>query len=332
MNRFELLNDIFSTRCLFKVVCGAGNEDPVEVMRLSQIYTLAGAEMIDISANETIVHACLEGIQRAFDMSPSLGISLKHRPFINVSVGLKGDPHVRKAVIDPDVCIECGQCRTACEQQAIDETFTVVAKRCIGCGYCEKNCPANAVSFNHTRVDFTELLPKLLSSGVDNLELHATIADDTSVYEDWRLLNTLAPNNFISLCIDRTNLSNTHYMDRVRKAYAIAGERTIIQADGDPMSGGSDDFNTTLPAISAAEVTAKSGVPVKILASGGTNSKTKELADLCGVKIHGVSIGTYARKLVRHLTAREDFDSSPECLKQAVEIAQRLVTATTKQY
>ena len=46
MNRYEELKGILQERRYFKVVCGAGNEDPEEVRLLSMIYTLAGASGI----------------------------------------------------------------------------------------------------------------------------------------------------------------------------------------------------------------------------------------------------------------------------------------------
>ena len=43
-------------------------------------------------------------------------------------------------------------------------------------------------------------------------------------------------------------------LDRIVLAHEIAGERLIIQADGIPMSGGVDNFNTTLQAVSIADL------------------------------------------------------------------------------
>ena len=49
--------------------------------------------------------------------------------------GLKGDPHIRKAIIDLKLCTECGECIKACgEREAIKDDFIVIDSRCIGCG------------------------------------------------------------------------------------------------------------------------------------------------------------------------------------------------------
>lgn len=330
MERYQELQDIFNERRYFKVVCGAGNEDPEEVYKLSMVYTLAGANGIDISANVDVVKACMDGIKKAFELAPSLGRKTETHPFVNVSVGLKGDPHVRKAIIDKDECTQCGLCIDACEQNAIDEKFVVKEYRCIGCGLCSKVCTSEAIDFLHKKIDFMDILPKCLEAGAENLELHAIIDDDEKVMNDWKIINELVPNNFISMCLDRSQLSNKHLIQRINDVYKISGNRTIIQADGDPMSGGSDNFNTTLQAIAIADIIRKSKIPVMILASGGTNSKTAELARMCEIDINGASLGTFARKIVNPIITKDNFENDIKAIEEAVSIAEDLVNTTIR--
>lgn len=325
VQRYEELKKILHQHRYFKVVCGAGNEDPEEVRRLTIVYTLAGANCIDVSANVEIVKASLDGIDMAYELSPLIGKKIENRPFINVSVGLKGDPHVRKVKIDIDKCIRCGLCLEGCEQKAINENFAVLDFRCIGCGVCTDVCQSGAVSFYHKRIDFNKILPQCLEAGAENLELHAIIDDDESVMSDWHLINRLVPDNFISMCLDRSHLSNKHLIERIKAVYAISRERTIIQADGDPMSGGKDDFNTTLQAIAIADVIRKSKIPVMLLASGGTNCKTGELSRMCGVPLNGISIGTFARKIVQQMISKNDLENDIPLIKEAVRIAEGLI-------
>lgn len=139
MERFWALKKLFERRGVFKLVCGAGNEDPEEVRRLAMIYTLAGAVIHDVSANPEVVIAAREGIEEAYRMAPSQGKVIPIRPFINVSIGIKGDPHVRKAHIIEESCIRCGSCADVCRQEAIDKELCVIQDyRCIGCGDCAK--------------------------------------------------------------------------------------------------------------------------------------------------------------------------------------------------
>lgn len=82
---------------------------------------------------------------------------------------------------------------------------------------------------------------------------------------------------------------------------------TIVQADGFPMSGGKDDYKTTLQAVATAEIVQNAKLPVYIMLSGGTNSKTAELAKMCSIDYNGIAIGTFARKVAGRYIEREDF-------------------------
>ncbi len=331
MGRFGELRDILDKGRYFKVVCGAGNEDPEEVYCLSLVYTLAGALGIDVSANVDVVRASMRGIDRAYEIAPLLGAEIKTRPFVNVSVGLKGDPHVRKARIIEEHCTNCGICVEQCEQRAIEEApILVIAHRCIGCGECAEVCEFEAVEFYTNKVYFYDILPKCIESGAENLELHAIIADDEAVMRDWKIVADTLPDQFISMCLDRSQLSDTRLIGRIRQAREIAGDRLIIQADGAPMSGGSDDFNTTLQAMATADVVLKGGIPLKVLLSGGTNSKTGELAKLCGLTVNGISVGTYARKLVREEISSPSFESDMDVIARAMNKAKWLVYENLK--
>lgn len=332
MSRFEEQRNLLNNGQFFKIVCGAGNEDPEEVRRLSTVYTLAGALGIDVSANVEVVKAADKGIERAFEMAEELDVILKIRPFITVSIGIEGDPHVRKARIIEDKCTACGLCTECCDQQAIDSGLPVrvLIMRCIGCGQCSVICPEGAVEYFTRKVDFQEILPQCLNVGAENIELHAIIADDDAVMKDWQIITKVLPDQYVSMCLDRSQLSNDHLIRRIVQVMVLAGNRQIIQADGAPMSGGKDDYNTTLQAVAIADIVQKSGLPVKILLSGGTNSKTGELASLCGLRVHGVSVGTNARNLVRDEINSPDFDHNPRIVALAVEKARWLVETNMK--
>ncbi len=124
----------------------------------------------------------------------------------------------------------------------------------------------------------------------------------------------------LSICIDRAKLSNEKVVQRLQKMLAQRKDyTTIIQADGSPMSGGVDDYKTTLQAVAMAELVQKQNFPAFILISGGTNSKTKELANLCNLDINGIAIGSYARKIVK------DYLCDKMSEAEALKIAENLV-------
>ena len=184
-SRFLAQKELFDSHGYFKLICGAGNEDLEEVRRLSMIYTLSGATGMDISATPSVVKACLEGIDRAYEISHKLKKEIKIRPFIMISVGMPGDHHVRKALIDPDLCIMCGLCvDPVCPTDAIEwggaKTLAVVNQpQCIGCGDCSAICPKpEVISYVHNGKGLEEILPECIELGAENIELHAAVADD----------------------------------------------------------------------------------------------------------------------------------------------------------
>jgi NAD-dependent dihydropyrimidine dehydrogenase PreA subunit len=53
------------------------------------------------------------------------------------------------AKIDPELCIQCGDCVDRCPMDAIaegDETVAVSADKCVGCGVCVSVCPEEAIA------------------------------------------------------------------------------------------------------------------------------------------------------------------------------------------
>lgn len=338
MTRFEEMRDLLDKGQYFKLVCGAGNEDAEEVRRLTIIYVLAGCKGLDVSATPEVVIACTAGIDKACELASLFRKKILTRPFITVSVGMKGDNHVRKAYIT-ERCVACGDCYAVCPTKAITDDYKVIREKCIGCGNCEAACSPKiaAIRYEHNGKELTEILPKCLALGAENIELHAAVADNDSILSEWRIVSEVQPNNFISMCLDRLHLSNTHLIERIRQAGEIAGERLIIQADGVPMSGGADDFNTTLQAIAIADVINKDLMikeirfkNLPVLLSGGTNGSTKELADLCGIQFSGVSIGTHARKIVEEYLKNPAFDNDMASLGKAVKIAEDLITRSLR--
>jgi len=344
MTRFEQMQSLLDNAKYFKLVCGAGNEDAEEVKRLTILYTLAGAKGMDVSANTDVVTACMDGIDVAFELAEDLGINLKIRPFIMVSVGMPGDHHVRKSFINLDTCLKCDLCIPVCPTDAIPKELVVIKDKCIGCGNCSAICPRqDIIHYEHNNRELETLLPECLAAGAEQIELHAAVADDEAIMQEWQLVSDVNPNGHISMCLDRLHLSNFAFENRVEKAREIAGDRLIIQSDGYPMSGGEDDFNTTLQAVATADVLNKrfnmklrksknvliykKKNEVDQLLSGGTNSLTAVLADQVGVKFQGASLGTFARKIVKEVINNENFYNDINGIKEGYLIAKELVVA-----
>ena len=300
---------------MLKIVCGAGNEDTESVKRLVYTYAKAGCRCFDISARKEILEAAKTAAYLA---------NAKDIHFC-VSVGIKGDPHITKAKIKESVCIKCGNCYRNCPNDAIEESILVNDKRCIGCGTCAKKCPTGAMTMYEKDVNVKEILPYMVQNGVEILELHIMGHDKQDLDYKWAIINECNP-KLASICIDREHFGNREVIKRIRDMIAHRKPyTTIVQADGIPMSGSDDTYKTTLQAIAMGEIIQNSNLPVHIMLSGGTNSKTAELAKLCGINYWGIAIGSWARKITKPYICMPDFWENKEAQAKAVEIAKRLV-------
>lgn len=309
-----MLKDLIETRHCFKLVCGAGNEDVEEIKRLVYIYAIAGCRFFDLSANEDVIDAAKE----------ALALAKVNDAYLCVSVGIKNDPHVNKAVIDYNRCVNCGACEAACPQGAIH--FAKIKKiKCIGCGRCWKVCSRAAISYVSEEKDLNEVLPLIKSKNIDCIEFHAMGLNEEEIFTKWEYINK----NFdgmLSICTSRGKLSDEGLINRIKKMikdkqpYSV-----IIQADGFPMSGGDDDYKSTLQAVATAQIVQNEKLPVYLMLSGGTNTKTTELAKMCEIQYNGVAVGSYARKIVKRYTARSDFWTNQRVIEYALEVAKPLV-------
>lgn len=309
-----MLKELLETKHCFKLVCGAGNEDIEEIKRLVYLYAIAGCRFFDLSANGDVILAAKE----------ALDIAKVYDAYLCVSVGIKNDPHVKKAVIDYDRCVNCGACEEICPEGAIHYA-KVKKEKCIGCGRCWRVCSRAAISYISEEKDLNEVLPKIVETGIDCIELHAMGLNDEEVFSKWKYIN----DNFeglLSICTSRGQLSDEAMVKRIekmlenRKPYS-----TIVQSDGFPMSGGDDNYKSTLQAVATGEIVQNAKLPVYLILSGGTNAKTTELAKMCDISYHGVAVGSYARKIVRRYVERPDFWTNPEVLNSALEIAKPLI-------
>ena len=172
------------------------------------------------------------------------------------------------------------------------------------------------------------ILPPLIVKGIDCIELHAMGTDEEEIFSKWNTINNLY-SGILSICIGRGNIGDKTLLTRIKKMLANRTPySTIIQADGFPMSGGKDDYKTTLQAVAAAEIVQNENLPVYIMLSGGTNSKTAELAQLCNINFNGIAIGSYARKIVQNEVGRNDFLTNDRIFKSALSKAETLINST----
>ena len=311
-----MLKNLFEQKKCFKLVCGAGNEDVEEVEKLVTVYSKAGCNFFDVCAKPEIIDAAKRGLKKA---------GIEKDRYICVSVGIDGDPHITKANIDYKKCLTCGHCKENCPHDAIlfDNEYKINKERCLGCSICAKNCPANAITMQSQLMDYDKVLPQLISKGIDCIEFHAISDNEKDVDEKWQQINE-AFNGMLCISLDRSGLGDKKLLDRVsRMIKTRAPYSTIIQADGIAMSGNDDEYGTTLQAVATAQLFQNSKLPVYIMMSGGTNTKSTELAKLCGVKPHCLAVGSYARKIIKEYLP--DIFENKDAMNKAVELAKSLI-------
>ncbi len=308
--------DILKNKKCLKLICGAGNENPKEVEKLAYIYSSAGFNMIDLCAKPEVINAAAKGIERAGKQNEML---------ICISIGMPDDIHFSKAVINRQKCILCKKCIGICPQGAIyenEEKILIEEKKCIGCTKCANICTNGAVLIEHKyKSPYTMLLP-LLSEGIDCIEFHCSSCSEKSIYDEWNKIKSIY-NGCSGICLDRSKLGDDKIIELIRKMSANE-ELFIFQADGKPMSGGKDDYKSTLQTVAFGEIIRNTNLPVYLILSGGTNSKTAKLAKECNIPIDGIALGSYARKLVKQYTKQDDFFENPHAMENAVNAAKKL--------
>lgn len=320
-----MLKDILEKKQCFKLVCGCGNEDEKEIEKLVALYSKAGCNFFDLCAKPEIVDAAKRGLDYA---------GIKNDRYLCVSVGIDGDPHTNKAVIDENICVGCEMCKKICPHEAVDSAIDgrckINQKRCIGCGHCVNECGLKAITLKAFPQNLEEIMPPLIEKGIDCIELHAIGEDENEVDTKWNYLNEVFK-GFLCISIDRSKLGDEKLLERVKRMLSVRKPyTTIIQADGIAMSGSVNDYRTTLQSIAITEFFASKNLPAYIMSSGGTNAKATELAKLCGVPQNALAVGSYARKIVKEYTEKDDFLSNKDVFKKALEIAKNLVETSLK--
>lgn len=284
------LKELLETRKCIKLVCGAGNEDVHSVRNLVDLYARVGVRFFDVSANLEVIRAVKDELNK-------LGME----GHICVSYGIKGDPHTNKAMIG-GACTDCGLCIDTCPTGAINHLpirVGVEMDRCIGCGECVGECPVSAIAMESRPISIEETLPAIIAEGVDCIELHVAGIGFKEALSKWRTIGKDFK-GMMSVCIDRSQYGDHTLIGNLELLLEDRGLfTTIIQADGLPMSGTNNDPATTLQTIAIGQIVSTANLPAYILLSGGTNSKTSTLARTFDVKYHGISLGSYARKVVQ---------------------------------
>lgn len=289
-----------------KLIIGASLKDFKTIEHYAYLFTHAGADAIDISAFPHSVISAQNGIKRAIIENSELT-----EPLIMVSVNIGQDPHFRRIELNTNNCTECLACIPSCPSDAFyieDSTFKYNIDLCFGCSACIPTCNFEALSFsNWSEFDYKSL-EELIEIGAKAIEIHLNndLDEFTKFYRSM-------PNNFSleSFCIGSEQMTET---DLVNATHKIIKESTlkhgserelIIQTDGIPLSGARLETNLDkdLISINNAKIvlqTLENFYPERknifVQLAGGITENSFNKAQNLGVNIHGVAIGSYARK------------------------------------
>lgn len=285
----------------FKLICGASFQHLTSVQDLAFLYTLAGADCVDMAADPAVVRAAQSGIAAARAYQSRCRI-----PWLMASFNDGQDPHFRKAQLaEASRCpIDCPQpCLQVCPPHAIGWTTPDWAGQvqidqalCYGCGRCEPVCPHRLIeTWGHQR-SVGELLPELLELGIQAIEIHTQIGRTTSFGQVWQELTPwLQDLELVSISFnDGPGLEA--YLRHLVQIMDPKPKRLIWQTDGRPMSGDLG-AGTTGPTLRLAQKVLSWGLPGYVQLAGGTNGVTVSKLDP-QLAIAGVAYGSYARQQV----------------------------------
>ena len=315
----ELVKYLEEKKC-FKLICGAGNQDLDEITKLSALYAAAGCRFFDVNASVEAVKAAKEGFRI---------VNKENECFICVSVGTKNDPHLSKCKINQTVCNKCGLCKNSCIQQAINNKnilFVIDEKKCIGCKKCLLSCPANAIESYYKNISFEKVLPSIIEEGIDCIEYHAISENEDEIISGWNTILKIYKGT-LSVSINRSKLGTEQLISCLNRMKNCTEKDFIVQADGLSMSGGVNNYRSTLQAIATADIIERANITPYIIVSGGTNEKTMNLAKKCGLDISGFAAGSYARKIIKKYIDEDNFLQNPIIFNKALEVAKELVNS-----
>ncbi len=298
-----------------KLIIGAALKDYKTIEEYAYLFTHAGADAIDISAFPHSVISAKKGIRQAIQEDPRLT-----EPLIMVSVNIGEDPHFRRITLNQENCTECLACIPSCPSQAfevIENKFNYDENLCFGCSACLPTCSFDALSFvSWSAFDF-QSLGELTGLGASAIEIH--LNNDLDAFSEfYRNMHTMF--KLESFCIgsgqmdtEELKAAASKIIEEVNRKHG-ADHPFIIQCDGSPMSGARDlGLDIDMQSINNAAIVLeliKTSYPnrnnIYVQLAGGITEASLAKALNHNVQVHGVAIGSYARKKLSEIDSKED--------------------------
>lgn len=291
----EYIIDKLNYGHLFKLVLGLGNLNYEQIKYIIQIYSNTKMDIIDLPCDQ-------RAIDLVFETLKNKNFNIENFVYC-LSFALNDDKHNMCAFVNNQKCKKCYKCLKYCPQKAIyikEKNVLIDSNKCIGCQKCKCKAILYKNKFSISEFDAVKLANK---NNINIIELHASISKTKTIKKTFDNLNTHF-DGIISVCFSREYLSEnkllklTEYFIKKRQNKPL-----IIQADGFSMSGGDNNYFSTLNAVSCTQLFQKYlKLPCFYLfISGGTNEKTAQLASLSNIKYTGITVGSYARKIIENV-------------------------------
>jgi Fe-S-cluster-containing hydrogenase component 2 len=340
----------------FKLICGASYQHLPSIRNLALVYTLAGADCIDMAPDPAVIRAAREGIAIAHNIMITQNSDFSDRnsfsklapnasPWVMVSFNDGEDPHFRKAVFEAQDCLSgCDRpCVGICPTQAIQFGGSdrhikgssqhgyngVVDSLCYGCGRCLPLCPVQII-YTREQVYAPETI---YTEAIDAIEIHTQPGRVEEFSHLWQRLSGLIPQLKL-MAVSFPDCENLReYLMSLIACMQPLPPQLIWQADGRPMSGDIGDGATRAAVLLAKKAIAMQ-LPVGFVQlAGGTNDSSVAKLRAANIQPAGIAYGSYARALVADILeqASHHLEDEPLLLYQAVAKAKDLV-AQIKSY
>lgn len=312
-----------------KLICGASNTNVQQVERLALVYSLAGINVIDVSAKRDVFEAAKRGISSAKEIYRQFSNKYLNynEPVIMLSINAGEDSHFRKAQFNLDYCINCLQCTFFCPSGALtsqNNNLLIKSDSCYGCGRCLGACARDVITLKKTQsFELEEFVNKEIK--IDSIEIHIGNNKKNQLQEfvqsNTEVLNSI---KLISVSIEANHFSPIQIKSFAGSIVDLFQRKVIIQVDGAPMSGNNQNFSG-VQSITYANILVESQLDAYMQVAGGANHLTKKYLDLFNIKVAGIGYGTFARKIIlSFIDNLNDYDFKNN-LNKSVNIATSLV-------
>lgn len=327
----------------FKLICGASYQHLPSIRNIALVYSLAGADCIDVAADKAVINTALEGVKIAQNYQQEAikrGYNPQKNPILMISINDGEDPHFRKAYFNHNLCPS--NCHRPCEKICPAEAIKfnnyhkgIIDELCYGCGRCLPICPINIIDTQSHIISIKEVLQWLDILPINAIEIHTQQGHFLEFKQVWETIKShLSKLKLIAISCPYTE-NITEYLTNIYDYIKPVKIPLIWQTDGRPMSGDIGSGTTHLT-IKYAQKIALTNIKGFIQLAGGTNeytvAKIKSL-NLIPSPISGVAYGSKARKLIANTLHKLDeisnnnqLEDYPELLWQGVNEAHQLIS------